>query len=239
MRGERHGRGRPQLLGDVGPRCIEHLVDRARAAVERREQPPLAVESVRDVLVELRGRIIDRWSVAGAQKPQRPPPQPCEPIQVASERARVRSDEHASLAEHRVAGERDVAADEREVVGRVTGREHGLQWTEPLSLAEHDVDGTAPGGDRDARQARPKARDARAVIGMIVRQRDAAEPSATFRTSTISVSMWSGRSGPGSITHAGARETIHEFVPVNVNGPGLSARTPTASIPSSSISVTA
>ena len=51
-------------------------------------------------------------------------------VEVAGERAGVGRDEHAPLAEHRVAGQRHVADDEREVVGRVARGRDRLERAE-------------------------------------------------------------------------------------------------------------
>ncbi len=52
--GRERDRGRePQLPGDIAPGRVEQLLHAAPAGIQRREQPPLAVEPMVDVLVEL------------------------------------------------------------------------------------------------------------------------------------------------------------------------------------------
>ena len=141
----------------VVPGRVEHLVDVRAPAVERLEQPPLAVEAVRDVLVELRRRVLDHRAVAGAQQ-----------LEVAARAARASAsryspscadDEHRALAEHGVAGERDRAGDERDVVGRVARASRRLQRPEPVAVAEHvGVPRAAPTGAPGA--ARPRTASA-------------------------------------------------------------------------------
>src|SRR5215213_11134954 len=50
------GRRRAQLRRRVRPGGVEQLLAPAQPRVERLHQPPLAVQAVGDVLVELRGR---------------------------------------------------------------------------------------------------------------------------------------------------------------------------------------
>ena len=88
------------------PRRRQQLVLRARARLERRDDPALALQPVRDVLVELRGRIVDDRPVAGVEPLQPERAQPPQAVQVLAQRAAAGGDEHAPLAEHRVAGER-------------------------------------------------------------------------------------------------------------------------------------
>ena len=74
---------------------------------ERLEQPPLAVEAVGEVLASsLAVRVEHRRAVTGADQPQVARAQRAQPVEVAGH---VAGDEHAALAEHRVAGAAHVA----------------------------------------------------------------------------------------------------------------------------------
>ena len=81
MRGERHRRRRPQHRGRVVPHLVEQLVDRPPAVVQRGDQPPLALEPVGDVLVELGRRVVDQRAVAGAEDSEPGAAQPREPVE--------------------------------------------------------------------------------------------------------------------------------------------------------------
>ena len=96
-------RGEGRSSRRVRPRGVEQLV-LAAPALERGHEPPLAVEPVRDVLVELRRTVPDRRPVAGAQHREVERAQPPQAVEVGASRP-IRGDEHAALAEHRVAGE--------------------------------------------------------------------------------------------------------------------------------------
>jgi len=65
MRRERPGSGGTKRRGCVVPYVVEQFRHRPLARVERRDQPPLAVEPMGDVLIELRGRIRDDGTVTG------------------------------------------------------------------------------------------------------------------------------------------------------------------------------
>ena len=64
---ERDGGGRAQARRHVGPGVVEQLLGAPLAGVERCDQPPLAVEAVGDVLVELRRGVEHGRSVAGEE----------------------------------------------------------------------------------------------------------------------------------------------------------------------------
>ena len=86
VRRERDRRGRPQLLRHVVPGGVEHLGHRARAGLQRREQPALAIQPVLDVLVELGRRIGHRRPVAGQEHRQVAPAQLAQRLQVPAAR---------------------------------------------------------------------------------------------------------------------------------------------------------
>jgi hypothetical protein len=56
-------RGRPQLGRRVRPGGVEQFVAPPKAGVERGQQASLAFQSMLDVLVELRLRVPDVWTV--------------------------------------------------------------------------------------------------------------------------------------------------------------------------------
>ena len=64
---ERGGRARPQLRRHLRPDAVEQLVALAQPVRERLEQPPLAIEAVPDVLIELGGGVGDQRPVARAR----------------------------------------------------------------------------------------------------------------------------------------------------------------------------
>ena len=68
MRLERQRGGRAQRRGSVVPHLVEQLVGGAQAAVERVDQPPLAVEPVLQVLAQLRLRVPHDRPVPGAER---------------------------------------------------------------------------------------------------------------------------------------------------------------------------
>src|SRR5215218_10801810 len=93
--------------GDVRPGGIEQVVMGSEARLERGEQPPLAVEAVLYVFVELRPRVPDIGPVAWAEHFEVELPQSTERVEVRGQRALMRGDEHAPLPQHRVAREAD------------------------------------------------------------------------------------------------------------------------------------
>ena len=137
VRLERELRGRAQRGGRVVPHLVEQLVVRAQPARERVEQPALAVEAVRDVLVELRGagptrpaRGRDtarrrRARAAAAATPCRgratPPPGAMKTLPSPSTVSPQKS---------------DAAGDERDVVGRVPGRRDHRERPERVAVAQ-------------------------------------------------------------------------------------------------------
>ena len=157
--------------------------------------------------------------------------QALERAQVAGHRARVGADEDAAVAEHGVAGEARPVGDQREVVGRVAGSGDRLEGAEANAFGERHVDLAAPGRDRRrvALRAAPPTR--LGVVGVVVGERDAAEPAARVDRRQRARSRCASSAGPGSTTQAGARPTTQVFVPDSVNGPGLGARSRATSWP--------
>jgi hypothetical protein len=89
----------------------------------------------------------------------------------------VRRDQDAAVAEHGVAREAGAVGDHREVVRRVPGRVHGLERPEADILGERHVR-IAPSRRERRRMDFEQRLDRFGVIGVIVRQHDAAEAAA-------------------------------------------------------------
>ena len=121
--------------------------------------------------------IPDRGAVARAQDVQVALAQPAQAVEIAGERAGVGGDEDAAFAEHRVAGEAHPAGDQREVIGGVAGRGEGHERPEASPLGELHVDLAPPRGQRRGTPLAQSA-DPLGVVGVVVRERDAAEPAA-------------------------------------------------------------
>ena len=116
--------------------------------------------------------------MAGAQAREAERAQAPQAVQVAAERTAVRRDEHAALAEHRVAREGGVAGDEHEVVGGMPGHVQDRERPEAVAVGQDDVGGVAHRPDRRVAERRPQRPDACDVIRMVVRERDAARTAA-------------------------------------------------------------
>ena len=99
--------------------------------------------------------------------------------EVGRERAGPGRDEDAAGAEHRVARAARAARDEREVVGRVAVHGHGEQRAEALAVSKPRVGVLeGRGGDRHAARRVAQAHGEVGVVGVVVGQRDAADPAA-------------------------------------------------------------
>src|SRR3954453_22194273 len=106
MRLERPARGQPETLGNVVPGRGEQILLAPCSRLERRHDPPLALEAVCDVLVELGVRIFDLRAVAGMDPLEPHGTEAPQPVEVAAQRSAAWRDEHAALAEDRIARER-------------------------------------------------------------------------------------------------------------------------------------
>ena len=96
---------------------------------------------------------------------------------------------------------------------------------------ELHVDPAAPG--RERRRVAREQRGGLGVVGVVVGQRDAAEPAALVDRGEHAREVLLER-GPGSTTQAGSRPTTQVLVPDSVSGPGLGARRRTISCSASS-----
>ncbi len=149
-----------------------------RPGVQRQDQAVFAVDPMRDVLLELLARVPHDLAVARQQHVEvLAQPQARQRQQVAGHRAGMRRDQHAAVSEHGVAGEARALGDQRVVVGRVPGRVNGLERPEADALGELHVSASASGRKR-RRMYFEQRLDRRRVIGVIVRQHDAAEAAA-------------------------------------------------------------
>ena len=84
------------------------------------------------------------------------------------------ADEDAPVAEDGVTGEAGAIRDQGEVVGGVSGSGHRLERAEPHALLERDVDIAAAGPQRRGAPFE-QCPDGLPMVGMVVRERDAAE----------------------------------------------------------------
>jgi UDP-N-acetylmuramyl tripeptide synthase len=198
MRGERHRGSRPQLARNVGPSAREQLGDGPLALRKRRKQRALTRATVGDVLIELRRRRLDHRPVARAEEFERLAPERRERAEIGAQRPGLGGDEHAAGPEHRVAGEGDVACDEREVVGGVARSRKRAQRTDARAVAQDKVPGSAlesrgsaclraalrardrgpAGGNWGVWEASADRAERAGVIGVVVRQQNCPEPAA-------------------------------------------------------------
>ena len=198
-------------------------------AIERGDEPPLAVEPVLDVLGELRVRVENQRAVPGTQQLEPLAPEPLEPPKVAGQRPCVWKHEHAPFAEHGVSRESGIAGHEREVIRRVSRRPGRGQRPEYVAFAELDVYG--PAGGRDRRLGEPLADRAHrlCVVGVVVGECDSAEAAAPLELGDERLDVGSAAPARDQPATPGPDPTIHELVPLSVNGPGFAARMPTRS----------
>jgi len=132
---------------------------------------------VGDVLVELVERVPHRRAVAGADDAQRELAQALQRLEVLAE---VLGDEHAALAEHRVAGEARALPHEREVVGRVAGHGVDRERAEASAVAEPHVGRVAARADPRAAEPLAQREEPLDVVLVVVRDRDAAGAAASL-----------------------------------------------------------
>ena len=164
----------------VVPDLVEQLVGAALAGVQRRDQASLPVQPMRDVLVELGGGIVDRRPVPRADHRQLAPAQLRQAVEVGGQRPGVGRDEHASFAEHRVAGQSHVADDIREVVRRVAGGRDRFERPHPACVGKQYVDVSAGRRQRRPRKPRPHRQHRLGVVGVVVGQDDPAQTTAAL-----------------------------------------------------------
>src|SRR5438552_8328916 len=136
MRLERERCGGSQLRWCVVPDPVEQLLAPPQSAVQRLQEPALAVEPVADVFVELRVRIPDDRPVAWAERLELERAEPPQGLQVAGEGTATGRGEDASLTKHGVAAAQHCSAEEGDVIGRVPRGRKLLQATEPCAVAE-------------------------------------------------------------------------------------------------------
>ena len=215
---------RRSAAGRVVPDVVEQLVLGTQSAGERVDEPALALEPVRDVLVELGGGIGHGRAVPRAQDIERERAQPAQRGQIAGQRARAGRHEDAAGPQHRIAGEAHRPRHEREVVGRVPGRRDRRERPE----ASPSPSTTSRAGAAAATGAGPAAASSASTASVWSRcEWVSATPPSPPRapTSAATASTCPAARGPGSTTHAGPRPSTHVFVPSSVNAPGFSART--------------
>ena len=140
-----------------------------------------------------------RRAVARAQDAEIERAQALERREVAAQRARIRRDEHAALGQHGVAGEADVAGDEREVVVAWPGVATTVNG--PNMSPSHAASPNAP---------RPPAPPGRSTTASIASawspwscvDRDPARPAARAASATTAATCASS-AGPGSTIQPG------------------------------------
>jgi hypothetical protein len=176
VRGQRDCSGWPELHRRVVPDLIEQLLHTAAPRLERGDQPALAVESVLDVLIDLGPRIGHDRAVAREDDLELAGAQPEEPVQIRRECAGIGRNEHASLAQDRIARKGGRPSDERKVVGRVTGDRDRLERSEARAVDERQVDASVPAAEWAMRRGNESVRvklthrgHGTNVIGMKVR----------------------------------------------------------------------
>ena len=108
--------------------------------------------------------------------------------------------------------------DEDEMVVGVAGDGEHRERAERVAVAQR-----VEGAERHAAEPLAQRRHGLGVVGVIVRQRDAAGAAARGHLGRHR-SRCDSIAGPGSTTHAGSRPTIQVFVPLSVSGLGLGAR---------------
>ena len=170
MRLERERRRGAQRPRHLRPRGVEHLIAGPRAASERLDEPPLAIEAMSQVLLDPLARAPHERPVPGAEHLEIELPQPAQRVEIGRHRALPRSDEHAPLTQDRVAGEEDPAEEQADVVGRMAGRGERPEGSDLLSLGGSH--------DRDPAAALGQYGRALGMVGMGVGQHDAGERAA-------------------------------------------------------------
>ena len=179
VRRERHRGGRPQPRRHLAPRTFEHLLHGPRTTGDRVLQATLALQPMREVLIDLGGGIGDDRAVARAQRVEPLPAQPSQTLEVADQRARIGGDEDAALAEHGITAESDRAGDVGEVIGRVAGGRECAQRAEAIPVTQTDVNLATGARQRDTWVTRAHRPDRLAVIAVIVGERDPRRTAAT------------------------------------------------------------
>ena len=184
--------GGPQVRRHVRPGAVEQLVLAAGAGGEGLEQQPLALEAVRDVLVELRRGVPDVGPVARAEHLEVERAQRAQRVEVGGQRALAGRMKTLPSPEHGVAREADA--------GRAAGRR-----CRPSARAwRHAANGPAcspPAGRSTGtrrRPARPAARRPAAWSACPWVSTIPSMPSVGGRPSTAA--RWAASAGPGSTT---------------------------------------
>ena len=153
-------------------------------------------------------RVVDDRPVAGADQRQAARAQPPQAVEVGGQRAAARGDEDAPLAEHRVAGERDAARHEHEVVGGVAGHVQRRQAARTVPVAD------APAAPRPARRRAARAARRAPRRGRGGRASARPRPRRPLRDRRGDGATCCSSAGPGSTTQQGSRPTTHVFVPL-------------------------
>src|SRR4051794_17869144 len=153
-----------QLRRGVGPGAVEELVRPSQAVRQGGQQALLAVQAVRDVLVELGSRVPDVGAVPGADDLEVELAQAPQGSEVRGHRALARRYEDAARSEHGVTREADPPLHQADVVRRVPGRGERVKRAHLVPLARAD--------DRRAGELGQRLGALR-VVGMAVGEHDA------------------------------------------------------------------
>ena len=201
MGAQRDGGDGTQLGGHV--RAMRRRAARRSSGGPRRAPRAAGARAARRCsmyCVELRARLPDRRARDPGRGPRGRARAAC-----AGRRDRpasapaVGSDEHAAFAEHRVAREARPVADQREVIGGMPGVETAIEGPEAGPFGELHVD-LAPSARPAARGAARVSGESLGVIGVVVGQRDAAEPAARVDAPRAGARGAPSSAGPGSTT---------------------------------------
>ena len=180
MRRQRHGRGRPQRGGASSQTSSSssstlRLPASSAASSRRSRSSRWAMYSSSLAAGSSTG---GPWPGPSAEQPA--PAQLRQAVEVGGQRAGVGRDEHASLAEHGVAGQSHVADHEREVIRRVARGRDRVERADAAPVGQQHVDVAASRRQRRAREPLAHRRHRLGVVGVVVGQRDPAEPAAAL-----------------------------------------------------------
>src|SRR5262245_38823494 len=154
---------------EVGVDPRTHLGGRARAGGDGLENLLLALETMGDVFVDERHRVVARGAVRGKDAPRRELAQAAQRSDVVAHVAVGRKNGRRSLSEDRVAGEEIAAGREvADVLVGVAGRGDDAQAVDDVAVADDDVGLVEHAARRDDARAgaAPERKRGRRVIAV-------------------------------------------------------------------------
>ena len=202
VRLERPPRRELQPVGHAVPGGVDQRVLAADARVERGHDPALALEPVRDVLVELGAGVGDLGAVPGVEPLQPEPAQPPQAVEVRP-RARRRPASSRTLPTPSTASPVNASAP-------VTNTRWSAAWPGTCRTVKGpNASPSASGGSRPTGTSPSRARSGSTASAWSGWSCVSAIPPAPPRSATAaaSASRCSSSAGPGSTTHAGSRPT--------------------------------